>query len=478
MKTEVVDLSPTRKEIKIEIDANIVRATYERISAQYAKMANVPGFRRGHTPTSVVQTRFKNEIRTEVLREIVPQAVQDAIEEHKLVVLGEPEIHLDNTEGLEKLGADAVSLHVHVEILPDVELGEYKGLEAARRLRPVMDEDIDRVIEGLREASASLEPVEDRGAELGDTVTVNFTGKFIGEPEAEDINVEEVDVELGGPGVQQEFTDNLIGVRADETKTFTVNYPEDFTSKGLAGKQVEYTADVTALRRKVLPEMDEEWVKSLGEEFDSVEALRARVREDLESRSSMESENRLRSDVMRKLVEAHQFDVPETLVEHQTQHRLQTLMREMMGQGVDPRQTEINWEGVREQMKTQAADDVRGSMLLEHIAERENLSVTDEEIEEEINRVAEASRQSPEQVRAALTKQGGATSIADRLRSRKALDLVIENARVTDEEWREEEEAQPEESAAEASEAATSEEQSSTGASEDETKAESSSPGA
>lgn len=478
MKTEVVDLSPTRKEIKIEIDANVVRAAYERISAQYAKMANVPGFRRGHTPRSVVQTRFKNEIRGEVLREVVPQAVQDAIDEQQLVVLGEPDIHLDNTEALEKLGAEPVSLHVHVEVMPNVELGEYRGIEAARRLRPVTDEDVDRVIEGLRERSASLEPVEDRGAETGDTVTVNFTGKFINEPEAEDINVEEVDVEIGGPGVQQEFTDNLIGVRADETKTFTVNYPEDFTSKGLAGKQVEYTADITAVRRKVLPEMDEEWVRSMGEEFDSVEALRKRVREDLESRSSIESENRLRSDVMRRLVEAHQFEVPETLVEHQTQHRLQTLMQEMMGQGVDPRQTEIDWEGVREQMKTQAADDVRGSVLLDHIAERENLSVTDEEIEEEINRIAQASRQAPEQVRAALTKQGGTTSIADRLRSRKALDLVIDSARVSVEEWREEEAAQAEESAAETSEAAASEDESAQAASEDETKTESSSPGA
>jgi trigger factor len=248
----------------------------------------------------------------------------------------------------------------------------------------------------------------------------------------------------------------------------------------LAGKEVEYTADVTAVRHKTLPEPDDEWAKSLGEEIESLEALRARIREDLESRSSFESENRLRSDVMRKLVEAHQFEVPETLVEHQTQHRMQTLMREMMGQGVDPRQTEINWEGVREEMKTQAADDVRGSMLLDHIAERENLSVTDEEIEEEINRIAQASRQAPEQVRAALTKEGGTTSIADRLRNRKALDLLIETARVTDEEWREEEEAAGEASseagAAETSEAAATEEPEGGGEGEAETQAESSSP--
>src|SRR5215211_3632720 len=127
MKTEVVDLSPTRKEIKIEIEANAVRAAYERISEQYARMATVPGFRRGHTPRSVAQTRFKNEIRSEVLRELVPQAVQDAIQELQLAVLGEPDIHLDNTEALEKMGAEPISLHVHVEILPEVELGEYKG---------------------------------------------------------------------------------------------------------------------------------------------------------------------------------------------------------------------------------------------------------------------------------------------------------------------------------------------------------------
>src|SRR2546421_2455593 len=231
MKTELVDISPTRKEIKIEIEADTVRKAYDRISDQYAKLATVPGFRRGHTPRSVVRTRFKDKIRGDVLQELVPQAVQDAIEEHKLEAIGEPELHLDNAEGLaDKFGTEPISLHVHVEVLPEVTLGEYKGLEASRRVRPVTDEDVDRVIEGLREASASLQPVEDRGAEIGDTVTVNFNGKFVETPEAEDINVEDVDVELGGEGVQEEFTDNLLGVKADEERRFTVNYPEDFTS--------------------------------------------------------------------------------------------------------------------------------------------------------------------------------------------------------------------------------------------------------
>jgi trigger factor len=438
MKTELIDVSPTRKEIKVEIEPEAVRAAYDRVSDRYAQHATVPGFRPGHAPREVVRTRFKDKIRGEVLQEIVPQAIQDAIAEHALDVIGEPGIHLDNSEGLGKLGTEPINVHVHVEVLPEVTLGEYKGLEAARRVRPVTDEDVERVIDGLREASASLQPVEDRGAEVGDTVTVNFHGKFVETPEEEDIKADEVDVELGGPGVQQEFTDNLLGVKVDEEKTFTVDYPADFTSRGLAGKKVEYKAMATAVRRKELPDLDDEWAKSLGEEFESLDNLREKVLEDLQQRAGVESDNRLRSEVMKKLVEAHPFEVPETLSEHQANNRLEAAVRDMIERGMDPRGQQINWEGVRDSMKAQAEFDVRGSMLLEKIGEQEKIEVSDEEIEAEINEIAASSRQTPEQVRVALTKQGGATSIADRLRNRKALDLIVENASVTDEEWREE----------------------------------------
>src|ERR1051325_8337241 len=389
MKTELVDVSPTRQELKIEIEAEQLSAAYDRISDRYAKLANVPGFRRGHAPRSVVRTRFKDEIRGEVLREIVPEAIEEAIRENALQVIGEPDVHLDNSEGLEKIGAEPLSIHVHVEVLPEVSLSQYKGLEAARSTRPIKDEDVERVIEGLREASASLQPVEDRPSEQGDTVTVNFHGTFKDTPEAEPISVEDVDVELGGANVQQEFTDNLTGVRADEVKTFTVKYPET----------------VTSVRRKELPEVDDEWAKSLGEEFDSLEMLREKVREDLEKRASVESDHRLRGSVMRKLVEAHPFEVPETLVQHQTNQLIQSVMRDMMGRGFDPQQGQLNWEGLREQLREQATSDVRGSMLLDRIADEEKIDVSDEEIEAEIAMLATNPRQSVEKVRAALTKK-------------------------------------------------------------------------
>ena len=441
MKTELIDLSPTRKEIRIEIEPEQVRSAYDRISQQYSKAVNVPGFRPGHAPTSVVRTRYKSEIRNEVLRELLPEAVNNAIIEHSLDTLGEPDVHLDNTEALVRFGEQPLRVTVGVEVLPEVKLETYKGLEAERRTRPVTDADVNEMIDNLRNASASMQPVEDRPSELGDTVTINARGKFVDEPEAEEIKIDDVEVVLGGPGVQQEFTENLTGVRPDETRTFLVEYPADFSSQALAGKKVEYTTEVTSVGRKELPEVDDEWAKSLGADFESIESLKSKVREDLEASAKAESDRKLRDEVIHKLLEAHKFEAPQSLIDHQTNHRLETVARQMIGRGIDPRNKELNWEDAREELKVQAEQDVRTTMLLEKIADTENITVSDEEVETEIEAIADASRQPIEQVRAALTKDGGERSIAHRLRNRKALDLLIQNAHITDAEWVEPKEA-------------------------------------
>ena len=438
MKTELIDLSPTRKEINIEIEPAVVREAYDRISDEYAKKAKVPGFRPGHAPRSVVRTRFKSEIRADALQELVPDAVNAAISEHTPSAIGQPDVQLDTTEALDKFGEEPLSVRVNVEVLPEVELKDYKGLEVSRKTRPITDKDVEEMINALRETSATLLPVEDRPSQLGDTVTVSVDGKFLDNPEEENIKSDEVEVSLGAKGVQQEFTDNLTGVKVDDEKTFIVDYPEDFSSKGLAGKRVEYAIKVTAVRVKELPQADDEWARSLGDEFDSVETLRTRMREDLEARASQEAEHGVRSQLMDKLLEAHEFEVPASLVEHQTSFRLESVVRNMMSRGVDPRHQEINWEGAREELKDQAQADVRSQMLLERIAEEENIDVSKEEIDAEIEAIAVSSKQPVEQVRSVLTKDGGERSIASRLRNRKALDFLVANAAITDEDWQEE----------------------------------------
>jgi trigger factor len=444
MNTELVNVSPTRKEIKIEIDQSTVRKTYDRISDQYAKQATIPGFRPGHAPRAVVRTRYKNEIRAQALKELLPPVVGDAITKHELNTVGEPNVELDNDEALNKFGEEPLSVKVNVEVFPEIELHDYKGLAVSQRIRPVTDESIDQMIDALRESSASMQPVEDRAAELGDTVTANVVGRFVDDPTQEEIKRDETEVILGGKNVQPEFTENLLGVKPDDERVFTVNYPENYRTKDFAGKKVEYTAKVTAVRVKELPELDDEWAKSLGEDLDSVAALRSKVKEDMEAQAKQEAQHRVRAEVMERLLENHKFEVPQTLVDHQVDYRLQTLVREMMQHGVDPRSQEVNWEGARDEMKQQAEADVRGSLLLERIAEEEKIEVSDEEIESEIETIARHARQPIEQVRSVLTKDGGERSIAGRLRNRKTLDLLVANAKVTDEEWREEQKSEEE----------------------------------
>ena len=219
MKTELKEISPTRKQIDIEIDADAVRAVYDRISDNYAKARDrcpvfVPAMRRARS--CALASRIKSEPRS--CANCSRTQSRKRSPNTKSRPLGEPELNLENTEGLNQLGQQPISFNVNVDVLPEIELGEYKGLEASRRTRPVSDEDVDRVIEQLRENSASLQPVEDRGAQVGDTVTANFHGKFVNEPDAEPINVEDVDVILGGQGVVQAITDNLIGRQSLTTK--------------------------------------------------------------------------------------------------------------------------------------------------------------------------------------------------------------------------------------------------------------------
>ncbi|MEP6570198.1 MAG: trigger factor, partial [Acidobacteriota bacterium] len=424
MKTEVADVSSTRKEIKIEIDAEAVRHTYDRISDRYAKQASVPGFRPGHAPREVVRNRFKSEIRAQTLQELIPSVVDEAIKEHAPNAIGEPDVQLDNDKALEKFGKEPLAVKVNVEVLPKVELQTYKGIEVARQTRPVTDENVSEMLEALRETSAAMQPVEDRGAALGDTVTINVEGNFVDAPEEENIKQDDVEVTLGGKGVQQEFTDNLIGVKADDEKTFSVDYPQDYRSQGLAGKKVDYTTRVNAVRVKELPEVDDEWASSLGEDFDSVATLRAKVRENMERQAAQEADHRLRADLVQRLLEVHQFEVPESLVEQQTSYRLESVVRDMMSRGIDPRGQQVDWEGARAELKHQAEADVRSSLLLDQIAVEEKIDVSNEEIETEIATIARGSQQPIEQVRSVLTKDGGERSIANRLRNRKALDFL------------------------------------------------------
>jgi trigger factor len=444
MKTELIDVSPTLKEIKIEIDADTVREVYNQVSQKYARGANVPGFRKGLAPVDVIRLRYKSEIQSEVLQELLSKRVTEAIQEHELRPLSEPELHLDDAENLKLNGTQPLSMHVHVEVMPEIPTPEYKNLEAIRRVRPLAEGELEGILEERRQQFSTLIPVEDRASEKGDTIIVDLEGTFPDEPDSQPIKADDLEIALGDELIEQSFTENLIGLREDEEKEFTVSYAEDFSSPALAGKTVNYKAKVKSVGKVELPELDDEWAQSLDEGFESMTDLRDKLQKDLETAAKSEADARVQNELIAKIIETHEFEVPKTLVENQAQNLLNNLAQDLSGRGIDLNKVEQDFvQMAYSQMRTQAERDIRGSLLLEKIAEQENIDITDADIDEEIGRMAEYYRTTPEQIRASLAQQGLEANIAGSLRTRRAIEAIYENAKITDGEWVNENQPQP-----------------------------------
>jgi trigger factor len=436
MKTELKDISPTQKEIKIEIEADSIKPVYQKVAQNYARQAQVPGFRKGFAPVDVVKTRFKDQIFNDVLREILPDQVSQAIQENNLNPLREPEIHFEDVQTAKLDGSQSIELHIHVEVMPEIPAPEYKGLEGTRRVRPVEESEIDEVIDERRKTQSSLTPLDDHKAEDGDTIIVDLNGNFIDDDASEPIKAEDIEITLGDERIEKGFNDNLLGVEPDQTKTFTIEYPDDFSSPGLAGKKVEYTANIKAVGIIELPAADDEWAKSLEEGFESIKELRRKLRDDMEYVSKVEADNRVRSQLVDALVNKHEFEVPGALTDSQAKGLVNNFAQNMMGQGMDPNAANKDfWQMVYNQMLPQAERDVRGAMLLDKVAELEGVEVKPEEVEAEIELIAANSRTTVEEVRSHLEKHGGEQNVAERLRSRKAVEALLDHAKITDGEW-------------------------------------------
>jgi trigger factor len=429
----VTDQEQCRKQLRIEISGETVRAETDKIAADLARKVNVPGFRRGHVPKSVVKARFRKELRDEMLSQVLPHSLGDAIREKELRVIGEPAV-----EDLKFKDDESIDVTFNVEVAPEFTLSNYKELPLTKQLYTVSEGDVEKAIEHLREGQAQLVPVEDRGAQSGDIVTVSLAGQIAGvetaETEDEEIKQDNLDIELGAAGVLKEFTEGLDGVKTGDLRTFTVEYPADYKPEKFAGRSVNYTAEVSAVRAKELPEMDDEFATTVSEEFKTLDELRTDVRSKLEHEAEHKSDSEFRSSIMEKLIDRNRFDVPEYVVGKQIDSRMNTLFRQMAGQGMDPRLLKIDWDSIREGQRERAEREVRGSFILDRIAESEKIEVSEEELNSEIKQYAESAGQSEEVLKARLTKEGSLDSITEQVRHRKALDLVITSAEIRTEE--------------------------------------------
>jgi trigger factor len=435
MKSEIKEISPTQRELHIEIPAELLKAAYGQVSQKYAKGASIPGFRKGYAPLDVVRLRYKEEIKNEVLQQVLPTRVSEAIEEHKLQPLAEPHLHIDNVEDVKVNGSQPVALHVHVEVMPEIPDPSYEALEVTRRVKPIDDTEIEDLINRRLDQEAALIPVE-RASEVGDTVVADLEGRFDGEPEAEPITADDLELKLGDDVIEKAFTENLVGVKQDDEKDFTVAYPAEFSSSALAGKTVHYKAKIKSVGTTEKPELNDEWAKSLDEGFESLADLRKKLRLDLETYAKTDADARVRNEAVAKLIEANEFEVPNTLVENQARNLLNNFARDLQQRGVDLNKVENDFlQMAFQQMRSQAERDVRGAMLLEKIAEAEGVNVKPEEVEDEIAKMADYYRSTVDELKESLEKQGGTSSIENNLRTRKSIEALFAKAKVSEGEW-------------------------------------------
>jgi trigger factor len=444
MKTELKEVSPTQREIKIEVDADTLKEAYGRVSQKYAKRANVPGFRKGYAPLDVIRLRFKEEIKNEVLAEVLPAKVTEAIQEYNLQPLSEPHLHFDDHENVKVNGSQPISLHVHVEIMPEIPTPKYEGLEVTRRVKPVEDSEVEDLIADRLQRDAALIPVEGRKSEIGDTVIADLEGRFDDDPNGEPITANDLEVVLGDEVIEKSFTENLIGVEEDDEREFTVTYPADFSSSALAGRTVHYKAKIKSVGKTETPELNDEWAKTLDEGYESLDDLRKKLRADLEKYSQADADARLRNNAIAKLIEQNEFEVPNALIESQARNLLNNFAQDLQGRGVDLKNVQDDFvQMAYHQMRTQAERDVRGAMLLEKIAEKEKVEITQNEVDDELGKMADYYRTTAEEIRESFAKQGGLDNVKNNLRTRKAIEALVSKAKVNVGPWVDERDGEP-----------------------------------
>ncbi len=392
------------------------------MAKELARVARVPGFRPGKAPISLIKRRFADDIKGEVLQSLVPERVEKAVVEQKLSPVSQPQVDkLDFNEG------QPLKFRAVFEVLPEFELGTYKGLEIEMPPMDVTDEDVNKALEETRERAAAFAPVEGRAVENGDFAQL----KLVGTPAdgGEPINADSVLCHVGAEETMEPFNTSLRGANIGDHKEFDVEYPADYPDEKLAGKKFHYAADVTGIKTKQLPELNDEFAKDVSDAA-TLEELKTKIRESLIHQRDHRQRDLQRERVIAELVKLHDFPVPESLVESQMDVRLERMVRSLAQQGVDPRAVNLDWSALRGRQQDRAKDDVKAELIIDRIASTEKIDVTDEEVEHELEHLASHSGESVEAIRARLTKQGALDRMKAKLRSDKTLDWLAQNANV------------------------------------------------
>jgi trigger factor len=411
-----------RRELELEIPAEEVTKASEKIAKEIARVARVPGFRPGKAPVTLIRRRFAEDIKSEVMQQLMPEHIEQAVTKEKLVPVTQPQVDkVDYAEG------GPLKFRASFEVLPTFELAPYKDVEVEVVAPDLSDADVDKTLEEMRERAATFVPVEGRALADGDFAQLKLTGNPTGG--GEPLRAENVMCNIGSENTLEAFNENLRGAKAGEQKRFDLTYPADYPDPKLAGKTYHYIADVTAVKEKKLPELNDEFAKDVSEAA-SLDELRGKIRESLNAARENQIADLTRDKLLAKIVGANDFPVPQALVEHQMDARLERAVRSLAAQGVDPRAVNVDWVAMRRKQRDRAVEDVKAELILDRIATAENIDASEEELEKQLAAIAEHGGESATVVRARLTKQGALDRMKSKLRSDKTLEWLRQHARI------------------------------------------------
>ena len=422
MKVDYVEETSVRKALTFEIDVETVNGEIDTRAREYSRRAKIPGFRPGKIPMRVIKERFRQQVLDDVAEKIVNKVVFEEIEGRGLKPIASPQIaDLKVEEGA------PMTFRAVFETLPLIDPPEYKGLEAKARHAAVSDEDIDKELEAARNQAARLEPIEDRPAEKGDFVVADTSWRPVDGGRTQ--RSENAILEVGAEDNHEALNDALVGVEAGAEKTVRLQMADDHPEASLAGKSVDYKFTVKAVKKKVLPDLDDEFAKDL--DFEDVAALRESVRE----RNIAADERRIDREVKKELVDTlvtrSSFEVPEALVESHMTGLAENAARSLAASGIDPQKTGIDWRQYRDAQKEEARKAAKADILLDEIGRREGVEVLDTEMDTEIERLAQRMHKSKDALRAQMEKEGDLRALRSKLREEKILDLLKSSATLT-----------------------------------------------
>ena len=421
MKVSVEEVSQVKKRVSVAIPKEQVAKELTEYFSDIRKRANIKGFRPGKAPMGMIERMYRDTANAEISSKLIGESYPKAVEEQNLKPLGTPALEKGTLAKDQDFSYTAI-----VEVSPELEVDGYFGLELEKEEPQITDDQVEDFLLRVQEAHSRLEPVEDRALREGDIAIVDYE-RFIDDQPVEESKHENVHIELGKDRFP-ELEKGLAGISKDEQKDVVVTYPEDHEHETVAGKTVKYSLRVVDIKEKVLPDLDDDFVKDLDAEVDTLEELREKIREDLTERETQRVQSAINTQIINRLIETHSFDIPEVLVEYELNSMVDNFQRRLAQQGITPEAAGIDLDDWKKTNVSAAEERVRASLLLNAVASKEAVEVLEEELDQGYQKVAKQMGQDKEFIKSAYQKNNMVDGFKQQLLEEKILKVICDRA--------------------------------------------------